>query len=277
VRREARTAFAFIAPALLLLSLFVVWPISRAIYYSFTSADVLLPGEAHTRGLANYGELIRDPRFRRSFYNTALFSLLVVPLQTVLAFFAALLVDRRQKHWRWLRAVFFTSQLVSLPVLAVSWSVLYNAIGLAPKDWLLSPDRSLIALALMSVWQGVGFQMLIFLAGLQHVSPDLLDAARVDGAGPVRRLILVILPQMKRSIAVNVVVTTILAFRLFVQPYLLTRGGPDDRTLSIIQWIYETTFLAHELGRASAGIVLFLLLVALLVWAQRSLVEERTE
>jgi multiple sugar transport system permease protein len=256
---------------------FVVWPIGRAVALSFTSADLLSPHSGAARGISNYGDLIADPRFRQSFFNTALFAMMVVPAQTTLALFAALLVNRPEVRWRWLRGVFFTTQLVSLPVLAICWSVLYEAVGLSPKDWLLSPDRALLALALMSVWQGIGFQMLLFLAGLQNVSPDLLDAAKIDGAGPVRRLLFIILPQLERTIALNVVITTILSFRLFVQPYLLTRGGPDDRTLSVIEWIYEATFLQHELGRACAGVVVFLCLVTVLAAIQRSLLGDRAE
>jgi ABC-type sugar transport system permease subunit len=275
VKRAGLQPLLFLAPALVLLSLFTIWPIARAITFSFTNADLLSLGSAKFRGLANYGDVLSDPRFRQAFYNTALFALLVVPVQTTIAFFAALLANRPELRWRWLRGVFFVTQLVSLPVLAVVWSMLYEAVGLSPAQWLLSPDRALLALAIMSVWQGIGFQMVVFLAGLQNVSPELLDAAKLDGAGPFRRVVSVILPQMKRSIALNVVVTTILSFRLFVQPYLLTRGGPNDRTLSMIEWIYETTFSAHDLGRACAGASLFLCLVAALTAVQRKLLEER--
>jgi ABC-type sugar transport system permease subunit len=155
--------------------------------------------------------------------------------------------------------------------------MLYEAVGLSPRLWLLSPERALLALAIMSVWQGVGFQMIVFVAGLQNVSTDLLDAAKIDGAGALRRVVSIIVPQMKRTIALNFVVTTILSFRLFVQPYLLTRGGPNDRTLSVIEWIYETTFLQHDLGRACAGVVIFLCVVGVLTAVQRRLLEEPHE
>ena len=126
----------------------------------------------------------------------------------------------------------------------------------------------------MSVWQGVGFQMMIFLAGLQNLSKDQLEAAQIDGASAGQRLRHVIVPAMRPSIVFVLTATLILSFRLFVQPYLMTRGGPADATVSIIQIIYETTFLGRELGRACAGAMLFLLLVAGLTGLQRFFARE---
>ena len=202
----------------------------------------------------------------------------------VLAFFLALWVNRPERHWRWLRTVFFVPVVVSMPVLAVLWSMLYqpmrgaqmglvnavvSAIGLPPQDWLQDPNLALPAIAFMSVWQGVGFQMMIFLAGLQNLSQEQLEAATIDGAGSLQRLRHVIVPAMRPSIVFVLTATLILSFRLFVQPYLMTRGGPDDATVSIIQLIYETTFLGRELGMACAGAALFLVLVAGLTLLQR--------
>ena len=193
------------------------------------------------------------------------------------------------RAWRWLRSVFFAPVIVSMPVLAVLWTLLYQPaqgaemgfvnralgwIGLEPQAWLREPRLALGAIAAMSLWQGVGLQMLVFLAGLQNVPRELLDAARIDGASAWRRFVHVILPSLRNSIVFVVTVTTILAFRLFVQPYLMTRGGPGDRTLSLIQAIYETTFLAGELGRACAAAWLFLLLVAGVTLVQRFVLRE---
>jgi ABC-type sugar transport system permease subunit len=131
-------------------------------------------------------------------------------------------------------------------------------IGLPAQDWLNNPSLALPAIAFMSIWQGVGFQMMIFLAGLQQLSTDQLEAARIDGATALQRLRHIIVPSMKPSIIFVGVTTTLLCFRLFVQPYLMTRGGPQDRTVSLIQMIYETTFLHRDLGLAGAGTVLFM-------------------
>ena len=281
---DARTAWGFLAPALVLLGLFVLWPTLRALFWSFTDADLLRPQQAQPQGTANYSDLLNDPRFRQAFFNTALFALMVVPVQTVFAFFLALWVNRPEAYWRWLRTVFFVPVVVSLPVLAILWTLLYQpvrgeemglinalitGIGLPGQRWLRDPNLALPALAFMSVWQGAGFQMLIFLAGLQNLNSETLEAARIDGAGPWQRLRFVILPAMKNSIIFVVTATLILSFRLFAQPYLMTGGGPDGRTRSLIQFIYETTFQDRNLGLASAGVILFLFIVAFLTLLQR--------
>jgi ABC-type sugar transport system permease subunit len=284
-----RTPWLFLAPAMLFLGVFAVVPVLRAAAWSFTSADLLNVDAARWIGGANYSALLGDPRFRRAFLNTAWFAVMVVPVQAVLAFFLALWVNRPERHWRWLRTVFFVPVVVAMPVLAVLWSMLYQpmrgdqaglvnalvaALGLPAQEWLLDPRLALPAIAFMSVWQGVGFQMMIFLAGLQNLSGEQLEAAKIDGAGPVQRLRHVIVPAMKPSIVFVLTATLILSFRLFVQPYLMTRGGPEDATVSIIQFIYETTFLGRELGLAGAGTMLFLLLVAGLALVQRGLARE---
>lgn len=288
-RSAARAAPWFLLPALGLLAGFVAWPMIRAGIWSFTNADLLAPETARWAGTDNYSDLLRDPRFRRAFSNTAWFALAVVPVQTIVALALALWVNRPEPAWRWLRSVFFAPVIVSMPVLAVLWTLLYQPahgtemglvnralgwIGVAPQAWLRDPQLALPAIAAMSVWQGVGLQMLVFLAGLQNVPHDLLDAARIDGASAWRRLVHVILPTLRNSLVFVVTVTTVLAFRLFVQPYLMTRGGPEDRTLSLIQSIYESTFLAGELGRACAAAWLFLVLVALVTLGQRLLLRE---
>jgi ABC-type sugar transport system permease subunit len=280
----------FLAPALVLLGLFVVWPLVRAIGWGFTNASLLNPDRATDIGWTNYSDLLSDPRFRRAFLNTALFALMVVPVQTVLAFFMALWVNRPERHWRWLRTTFFMPVVISMPVLAVLWSMLYQpargvemglvnaaitTFGLPAQAWLQDPRLALPALAFMSVWQGVGFQMMIFLAGLQSLSAEQIEAAAIDGANRAQRLRHVIIPGMRHSIAFVFTATLILAFRLFVQPYLMTRGGPEDSTVSVIQFIYEMTFINRNLGGACAGAMLFLVLVGILTLLQRLVREER--
>lgn len=284
MNRRSWEAWVLLLPALLVLGTFVAWPLVRALLWSFTDASLLAPHNAEWNRGTHYSYLVSDPRFRQAFLNTALFALMVVPVQSVLAFFLALWVNRPEAYWRWLRTAFFVPVVVSMPVLAILWTLLYQplegdqaglinaallAVGLPAQDWLQNPHLALPAIAAMSVWQGVGFQMMIFLAGLQQLSRDQLEAARIDGANGVQRLWYVIIPSMRNSLLFVWITTTILAFRLFVQPYLMTRGGPQDRTVSVIQYLYETTFLNRDLGLASAGAILFLLLVAVITLVQQ--------
>ncbi len=288
-RTFARRAPWFLMPALLLLATFAVWPVVRAIGWSLTNADLFAPGRAAWIGGHNYSDLLHDPRFRRAFANTALFAVLIVPVQTILAFLLALWVNRPERVWRWLRTAFFIPVVVAMPVLAVVWTMLYqpaqggqmglvnaafHLVGLAPQAWLRSPPLALPAIAFMSVWQGVGMQMMVFLAGLQSVPREQLEAARIDGAGALQRVVHVVLPALRNTIIFVVTVTTILAFRLFVQPYLMTQGGPENHTLSLVQEIYDMTFLNGDLGQACAAAVLFLLWVALLTMLQRLVARE---
>lgn len=291
-RMHGRNAWWFLAPALGLLAAFVVWPLVRAGVWSFTNADLLSPERARAVGVENYAGLWADGRFRSAFANTWMFALLVVPAQTVAAFFLALWMNRPEPAWRWLRAVFFVPVIIAMPVLAVLWTLLYQpaqggemgpvnaalgVFGVPPQAWLRDPALALPAIAFMSVWQGAGLQMMVFLAGLQGVPKELIDAAKIDGAGAWQRVWHVVVPAMRNTIIFVVTVTTILAFRIFVQPYLMTRGGPGNSTLSLIQSVYETTFVAQDLGRACAAAMVFLVLVGAIAWAQRRLLKEERE
>lgn len=288
-RQYARQALWFLLPALLLLGVFVVWPLLRALWWSLHGADLLDPSRQRWVGLVQYSSLLGDLRFRRAFGNTALFALLVVPVQTALALLLALWVNRPEPAWRWLRFAFFAPTIVALPVLSIVWTLLYqpaqgeemglvnallSAFGVRPRAWLADPATALLALAAMSVWQGVGLQMMVFLAGLQTLRRDVLEAALLDGANGWQRLRHVILPALRNTTAFVVTVTTIASFRLFVQPYLMTHGGPEDATVSVIQLIYETTFISNDLGRASAAALVFLLIIAALTAAQRRVLRE---
>ncbi|MEO6004562.1 MAG: sugar ABC transporter permease [Opitutus sp.] len=292
IRHSRRVAWAFLAPALILLGVFVAWPLLRAAIWSFTNADLLAPNDSHWTGVSNYADVLTDPQFRRAFGNTALFALMVVPVQSAVAFVLALWVNRPEHPWRWLRAVFFVPVVVSMPVLAVLWTMLYQPVqgsenglinvavrwlGIPPQAWLSDPPLALPAIAFMSVWQGLGLQMMVFVAGLQGVPRVLLEASRIDGANAFQRVVHVVIPAMRNTIIFVITVTTILAARLFVQPYLMTRGGPGNRTRSLIQLIYENTFVSQDLGRACAIAMLFLGLVAALTLLQRRWsTEERT-
>lgn len=284
-----RRAPWFLLPAAALLVLFVVWPLLRAFWWSLHAVDLLATGQQRWVGLSQYVELLGDTRFRRAFANTALFALMVVPLQTLAALLLALWVNRPEPAWRWLRLCFFVPTVMAMPALSILWTLLYQPaqgeemglinralgwVGVGPRAWLAEPTLALPAIAAMSIWQGVGFQMMVFLAGLQSISREVLEAARLDGASAFQRTWFITLPALRNTLAFAVSVTTILAFRVFVQPYLMTRGGPGDATRSVVQAIYETTFIDQDLGRASAAAFLFLAAVGLVTVASRAVMRE---
>jgi ABC-type sugar transport system permease subunit len=283
-RAYGRSAVWFLLPACTLLGLIGVWPLLKAGYFSLNETDLLLVERQRFVGLAQYSELLSDPRFRRAFANTALFALMVVPLQSLLAFLLALWVHRPGRASRVLQGVFFLPTVVSMPVLSVLWTLLYQpaggsevgfinaalmAVSLPPQPFLRDPVLALPAIALMSIWQGVGLQMLVFLAGLRALPRESSEAAMLDGAGAWQRTVYITIPALRNSWIFVLTITTILAFRLFVQPYLMTRGGPENSTLSVVQNIYEMTFVSQELGRACAASILLLVWVGLITLLQR--------
>jgi multiple sugar transport system permease protein len=288
-RAYSRPAAWFLLPALVLLAVFVVWPLLRCGWWSLHDTDLLAIERKRWVGLSQYSDLLRDARFRQAFANTALFAVMVVPFQTLAALLLALWVNRPEAAWRWLRVAFFVPTVVAMPVLAILWTMLYQpasgdtmgpvnaittALGFEAQAWLFDPGLALPALAFMSIWQGVGLQMMVFLAGLQAAPRDPIEAALLDGANALRRTWHVTLPALRNTIIFVVSVTTILAFRLFVQPYLMTRGGPAGATRSVIQAIYELTFVSQDLGRACAGALIFLLALGVVTLSTRWAVRE---
>lgn len=288
-RANSRPAAWFLLPALLLLAVFVAWPLLRCCWWSLHATDLLALDRRRWAGLSQYSEMLTDARFGQAFANTAWFAVMVVPVQTLTSLLLALWVNRPEAAWRWLRVAFFVPTIVAMPVLAILWTMLYqpasgdamglvNAVvttlGFEARAWLFDPGLALPALAFMSIWQGVGLQMMVFLAGLQAVPRDPLEAALLDGAGAFRRAWHVTLPALRNTIVFVVSVTTILAFRLFVQPYLMTRGGPAGATRSVVQAIYELTFVAQDLGRGCAAALIFLLVLGALTLFTRWVMQE---
>ena len=281
-RRERVLGWCFVAPAALFVAVFVIWPTSHMVLTSFRQASWSGMHGGGFAGLSNYADLLATPTFRHSLRNTALFAALVVPLQTALALLFAVWVDGVGVTRRFLRIAVFVPTTISLAVLSVLWKLMYEpsgglinglltSIGLPPQPFLTSTHQALPAIVVMSVWQGVGLQMLIFLSGLQQIPKELYEAARLDGAGSWRCFRNVTLPGLAPTTVFVVMVTTILALRLFVQPHLMTSGGPEFATLSVVQYIRETAFLHRDLGLACAAGTVFLVLVLLLTLVLRRL------
>ena len=276
LRTDRWLAWLFVGPAVVLIGLFVLLPAAGMLSLSLTDASLTLRRPPGFVALGNYPDLLRDEGFRHALRNTAAFALLVTPVQTALALLLALACDGRGVDRRVLRVCVFLPTTLSLAVVSVVWKLLFaplgpsgggllngllETVGLPPQPFLTSPNQALYAIAAMSVWQGVGLQMAIFLAALQQVPRVLHEAAALDGAGPWVRLRHVTLPQIAPTAVFVILITTVFAFRLFVQPYVMTGGGPQDATRSLVQYIYEAAFRQRALGLASAAGVVFLALV----------------
>ena len=242
--------------------------------------DVSLPGARYLVGA-------RDPLFLRSVVNTLLFAVLVVPLQTALAFGMALWVNRQFRGRVVLRTVFFAPVVTSMVVVSAIWGLLlHSESGLvnqvlaavfdaqAPQpDWLGDPRIAMLSIALMSAWQGAGFQMLIFLSGLQGISREQYEAAEVMGASRWQQFLYITLPSLRRTIVFVTLATTIAAFGLFTQVDILTGGGPQDATSTIIFHSVRVGFREQDIAYGSAMSLFFFVLVLVLALVQKKLME----
>ncbi len=227
----------------------------------------------------------RDPQFLRSVANTFLFALLVVPLQTLLALAMALWVNQSFRGRVLLRTVFFSPVVTSMVVVAAIWGlVLHTDVGVANQvlralygadapqpDWLGDPHIAMLSIAIMSAWQGAGFQMLIFLAGLQSISIEQYEAADVMGASRWQKFKYITLPGLRRTLVFVLVSTTIMAFGLFTQVDVLTGGGPRDATSTIIFHAVRVGFREQDIAYGSAMTLVFFVFVLLLSLAQKKL------
>jgi multiple sugar transport system permease protein len=281
----------FILPAGILLLLFIVAPFVLAIVFSFTNQRLISPLATRFVGIENYVDQLTDALFWKSIWNNARFSLFVVPVQTAIALMLAVLVNQKFRARTAFRTIFFTPVTVVMAAAATIWILLFNANGLInaaleivtfgnfSPDWLNSTTWAMPAIIMVSMWQGVGFQMIILLAALQDVPTELYEAASIDGASTWEQFRNVTLPGIRNQLIFVLTVTTILAMRLFDQPTLMPRtaGGPLDSTRTAMVHMVDIGFSRQAIGRGSAIAVIFFVIVLGLTLAQRSFLREEGE
>ena len=279
------------APALLGLFLFVVVPFTLAVGLSFTNLRLGSPLPTKFIGFEQYGRIFGDPTFLRALFNNALFALVVVPVQTTLALGLALLLNRPLKGMGLFRTLLFMPVVFPMSLVAVVWILIYdpsdNGIMNAflafitfgfweSKDFLHDPLLALPAIMLSSIWQGAGFQMAIILAGLQSIPTVLYEAAAIDGSTRWHQFRYITLPQLRNTLIFVVLVTSILAFRLFDQVQIMTRGGPLDATTTVMYEAVKASFDQQKIAKGAAMTVVFFLIVLAITVVQRVLVREES-
>jgi multiple sugar transport system permease protein len=266
-------AAGFLAPALAALLCFFLLPVVAGFALSLTDFDLYAladPRNLRFVGLENYARLLRDPAFWRAFVNTLGFVAVGGPLSVGASLAAALLLcAKRARAQAFFRTVFFLPVVTTLVAVAVVWRFLYHprlgllnhalgALGVAPIDWLGDPALAMPALIVLAVWKNFGFNMVIFVAGLQGIPERLYEAARLDGATRWQQLRFVTLPMLLPTTGFVALMTLIGHFQLFAEPYVMTQGGPGDSTLSLVLLLYERGFRWWSLGQAAAiAVVLF--------------------
>ncbi|WP_257984346.1 carbohydrate ABC transporter permease [Neobacillus cucumis] len=271
-RQQKVLGVLFSLPALALLFTFLILPVILAFVYSFMNYNMLNPDEKVFTGLDNYIRLFQDKIFFTALKNTLYFTVLVVPLQCGVALFLAILVNKKVKVASLGRVFFFSPVVTSMVVVAILWTFLYNVdnglinhtlnfFGIKNQPFLLSPNQAMNSIIFMSIWQAAGFQMMIFLAGLKDVPEELYEAAEIDGANVWQKFRNVTLPSIQHVTGFVLIITTIQAFRLFIQPYVMTNGGPSDSTKTLVFMLYENGFQFRDVGYSSAIAVVFFLVV----------------
>lgn len=271
---EGRWALLFLAPTLVGLALLSAGPIIAAFGISLTKWDLLTPPQFV--GLDNFLALFRDPRFLVALRNTTFYTFVSVPLGMVLALALALALNQPLRGIALIRTGYFLPVVTSATAIGLVWAWIYapsggilnqliGIFGIPPQKWVSDPFWAMPSIVLMSVWQGLGTSVIVFLAGLQGVPQEYYDASSVDGAGRWARFRNVTLPLLTPSIFFNGILALISAFQVFDQVYVLARPGkPTQATITLIYFIYENGFKNFKMGYAAAASWILFLIVAVL-------------
>jgi len=275
--RQDGAAWLLVSPALILIGVFFVLPVIAGFLLSLTDFDIYAIGDPRVMrvvGLGNYTQIVTDADFWIAFKNTMIYVVLGCPLSVGASLGAALLVNAQRLRAKGLfRVVFFAPVVTTLVAVAIVWRYLYHPkfgllnwslahLGLPTVDWLGDPHWAMPAIILLAVWKNFGYNMLIFVAGLQSVPQELYEAAELDGAGAWQRFRYITLPGLKPAMVFVTVMTVLGNFQLFGEPYVMTQGGPLRSTVSLVMLMYEQGFRWWRMGRAAAiAFVLFALML----------------
>ena len=259
---RARQTFLFLSPWLATLAAFYLFPVVYSLVLSLLNFNPLNPSATTWAGLANYVKAFRDPVLGKAAVNTLYFVVGTVPVTTVLALVLAILLNRSLPGQTFFRAGFFVPTLVSMVVISLVFKQLYaqdgilnqalSLLGIQGKAWLLDERTALPGIMVMDVWSAVGYYMLLFLAGLQAIPGELYEAASIDGSSKLSQVFQITLPHLRPVALVVIVVNTIRSFQVFIEVFVMTRGGPLNSTLTVVYDLYERAFYRFEMGYASA-------------------------
>jgi multiple sugar transport system permease protein len=266
------SAGGFLAPFVILYVLFIIGPAVYGLIISFFDTSLVKSGLSSFAGLANYQEALSNADFWSSLWHTIWFTILTTPPLIVLGFVFALLADR-VGHGRWFfRLAFFAPYVMPSAVVALIWIWLYtpglglieaglNWIGVAAPNWLGDPNWAMPSLAFTTIWWTLGFNFVLYLAGLQDIPHELYEAASIDGAGPWQQIRNITIPLLARTTTLVAVLQVIASLKVFDQMYIMTAGGPNFVTRSVLQYIYDEGFTNYRVGYAAAASTIFFLVV----------------
>lgn len=273
--QEALTGWLFSAPALIGVAIFMIVPFCMSVVYSFTNKMLVQkPGEPlQFTFLDNYIKLFTNDLAHQAFLNTLLYAVMVVPTTILLGTLLAVFVNSKLRGVKIFRTIYFSPQVVTMTVVAVVWAFIFSSsesglmnsalklFGLEPQRWLQDTHWAMFCIAVMYIWQSLGLQMLIVLGGLQYIPEELYEAAYLDGCNSFQKFWRITVPMLKNTLVYVLISTTINTLKLFTQVYVLTNGGPQNATTSVVYLLYKSGFINQQVGYSSAIAVVFFIIV----------------
>lgn len=286
-RAQAKAAWGLSAPAIIIMFLFMILPFFMSVFYSFTDRRLVLNPNKPTKfvGWSNYIKTFTNKTALQAFWNTFEYTIILVPVVLILATLLALLVNRKAKGVTFFRMIYFSPQVVTMTVVTVIWGFffsstsdgLFNSIlgvfGIPAQKWLQDTSLAMPSIAIMSIWQCVGMQMIIMLGGLQFIPEELYEAGTIDGANTWQQFIYITIPQLKNTLVYVFISNTIYSLKMFTQVYMLTQGGPAGSTTTLVYLMYQEGFTNNRVGYTSAMAVVFFLIVLAISLIQNKLTE----
>jgi multiple sugar transport system permease protein len=281
-RQSDKFGFWFVSPYVIFFLAFVAYPLLFSLILIFHRWNIVTPME--WVGLKNFSRLLNDPLFFKSVGNTLTFLLIHIPLQITIALSFALLLNTKVKMRGFFRALYFLPVVVSGVAVTILWQQLYSydygvlntvlrTVGLPAAPWLVNSSWAMPSVAIMATWKNVGIYIVLFLVGLQNIPAELYEAASLDGATKFKQFQHITVPMLNPTVVVIIVLSTIGGFSLFIEPYVLTGGGPMQSTLSGMLYIYNQAFYFNHMGYAATLGFVFALVILVVVLVQRKVVE----
>lgn len=271
--RQNRAGFAFIAPSMIIMTIFVYIPMLMSLVYSTETFNMMFTNTKFV-GLSNYVKLFGDARFWNALKNTAYYTVFMVPLQVIFALLLAVALTKTSKFNNFMRSVYFVPAICSMTVVAITWSFLINndygiytywlrKIGIDLPNLLNSTTWAMPTMIFIGIWKNLGFKTIILVAGLQGISQAYYEAANLDGASAKDKLFKITIPMLMPTLTFVIIDSVITSFQVFDQVYVMTKGGPLFSTETLVQYIYTNAFEKANMGYASAVAVMLLLITLL--------------
>lgn len=278
--------YLFLLPSLLLIGLFKVYPILYSVIGSFFSRGA--GGSSRFSGLKNYLILFEDPTFLNSVWITAKFNLITIPVQVVLSVALAIMLNRNLKSVRLARTLIYVPVAINMVVASTIWNMMLNPasgpanvilarLGIPAQPFLTSSAQALPVIVIICCWKGVAYWMLFILAGLQNISPSIYEAGRIDGTGFFSQLFYITIPMLKNSLIFVIVSDTMINLFMFVPVYMLTGGGPEGSTDTLMYEAYRAAFKFSNYSRSYAIVTILLLLTFVIIGLQFYLLRDKDE